>query len=263
MKRTHLYWKFGIIFCFLIGYFFLTYPFLKYALIHYKIAQQQGNEQSNFQSAKVKKADFQYDMIQPPSLTDVLWASNPTGEAIGEIVSGRIGLHLPIFAGANQSNLLAGAATVSPNQKIGQGNYVLLGHHMKDESLLFSSIMKLKKGSIVYLRDENKVYQYRIEETEIVHESKVSVMKDKGDHRLTLITCDKATATNQRFIATGSLVKSESVKKQHESVVKNYENEKDNLNQQAGKQSYWYTLILAVYVLLFVVISAVLWKVMK
>ncbi|MDZ5606388.1 class A sortase [Bacillus pseudomycoides] len=258
-----MYWKLGIISCFLIGYFFLTYPFLKNTLIHYKVAQQQGKEQINFQPSKVNQADFQYDMIQPPSLTDVLLASNPTGEAVGEIISDHIGLHLPIFAGANQSNLLAGAATVSPYQKIGQGNYVLLGHHMKDESLLFSPIMQLKKGNIVYLRDENKVYQYQIEETEIVHESKVSVMKDKGDHRLTLITCDKATATNQRFIATGFLVKSESVKKQHESIVKYYENVKENLNQQAGTQSYWYMLILAVYVLLFVVISAVLWKIMK
>ncbi|PEX06524.1 class A sortase [Bacillus cereus] len=263
MKKTHLYWKLGIIFFFLIGYFFLTYPFLKNTLIHYKIAQQQGNEHSNFQSAKVPISDFQYDEIQPPSLTDVLWASDPTGEAVGEIVSDRIGLHLSIFAGANQSNLLAGAATLSPNQKIGEGNYVLLGHHMKDESLLFSPIMNLKKGDIVYLRDENTVYQYRMEETEVVHESKVSVMKDKGDHRLTLITCDKATATNHRFIATGFLVKSESVKKQQESIVKQYENVKGNLIQQAGKQSYWYALILAVYVLLFVVISIRLWKTMK
>ncbi|PEK57848.1 class A sortase [Bacillus wiedmannii] len=263
MKRTHLYWKLGVISCFLIGYFFLTYPFLKNTLIHYKIARHQGNEQLNFQSSKVSKADFQYGTIQPPSLTDVLRASNPAGKEVGEIVSERIGLYLPIFAGANQSNLLAGAATVSPNQKIGQGNYVLLGHHMKDESLLFSPIMKLKKGDIVYLRDENKVYQYRIEETEIVHESKVSVMKDKGDHRLTLITCDKATATNQRFIATGFLEKSESVNKQHELIVKNYENMKDNLSQQSGTKSEWYMLILAGYVLLFVVISAVLWKNMR
>lgn len=236
---------------------------MKNTLIHYKIAQQQGSEQSNFQAPKVNKTDFQYDMIQPPSLTDVLWASSPTGEAIGEIVSDRIGLRLPIFSGANQSNLLAGAATVSPYQKIGQGNYVLLGHHMKDESLLFSPIVKLQKGDIVYLRDQNKVYQYRIEETEVVHQSKVSVMEDKGDYRLTLITCDKATATNQRFIATGSLVKSESIKNQHQSIVKNYQKVTNDLHKQAGTQSYWYTLILAVYVLLFVVISAALWKVMK
>ncbi|RAN86470.1 class A sortase [Bacillus sp. SRB_28] len=263
MKKTHLYWKLGIISCFLIGYFFLTYPFLKNTLIHYKIAQQQGKKQSDFQASKVHKTNFQYDMIRPPSLTDVLWASSPTGEEVGEIVSDRIGLRLPIFAGANQSNLLAGAATVSPYQKIGQGNYVLLGHHMKDESLLFSPIMKLKKGDIVYLRDQNKVYQYRIEEMEVVHQSQVSVMEDKGDHRLTLITCDKATATNHRFIATGSLVKSESVKNQHQSIVKNYEKVTNDLNKQAGTRSYWYMFILAVYVLLFVVISAVLWKVMK
>ncbi|PFR47391.1 class A sortase, partial [Bacillus cereus] len=76
-------------------------------------------------------------------------------------------------------------------------------HHMNDESLLFSPIMKLKKGDIVFLRDQDKVYQYRIEKTEIVHQSQVSVMKDKGDRRLTLVTCDKATLTEKRFIATG------------------------------------------------------------
>lgn len=263
MKKSHFYWKLGIICFFLIGYFFLSYPFLKNTLIHYKIAKQQGNEQTNFQSSKVKKTDFQYDMIQPPSLTDVLWASNPTGGAIGEIVSDRIGLHLSIFAGANQSNLLAGAATVSPSQKIGQGNYVLLGHHMKDESLLFSPIMKLKKGDIVYLRDDNKVYQYRIEYTDIVHESKVSVMKDKGDSRLTLITCDTATTTNQRFIATGFLVKSESIKNQDELIVKGYENERESLNKREGTQKYWYMGILTIYIMLLMIVLTLLWKLMK
>ncbi|PEZ63338.1 class A sortase [Bacillus anthracis] len=263
MKKSHFYWKLGIICFFLLGYFFLTYPFLKNTLIHNKIAQQQGSGQLKFQPTKVNKADFQYDTIQPPSLADVLWTSNSDRKAIGEIVSERIGLHLPIFTGANQSNLLAGATTVLPNQKIGHGNYVLLGHHMKDETLLFSPIMKLKKGDIVYLRDENKVYQYRIEETDVVHESKVSVMKDKGDDRLTLITCDKATATNQRFIATGFLVKSESIKKQYESIVKGYEEEKDNLNKREGTQGYWYGAILTFYILLLVTVCTLLWKLMK
>ncbi|EJQ43628.1 sortase [Bacillus cereus BAG6X1-2] len=258
-----MYLKFGIIFYFLIGYFFLTYPFLKNTLIHYKIAQQQGNEQPHFQNSKAKKSDFQYDKIQPPSLTDVLQVSNPIEGTVGEIVSGHIGLHLPIFSGANQSNLLAGAATVSPNQKIGEGNYVLLGHHMKDESLLFSPIMKLKKSDIVYLRDENKVYQYRIEETEVVHESNVSVMKDKGDHRLTLITCDTPTLTDQRFIATGFLVKSESVKHQDGSIVKSYQQVTEDISEKVESQRYWYAIKLIVYILVLVLTPTLLWKWLK
>ncbi|MCQ6336231.1 MULTISPECIES: class A sortase [Bacillus cereus group] len=151
MKQRHIYWKIGIITCFLIGYFLITYPFFKNTLIQYKITQQQEKIHANFQDSKGNKSDFQYDTIQPPSLTDVLSVSTPTQGAVGEIINNRIGLHVPIFPGANQSNLLSGAATLSPNQKIGQGNYVLLGHHMKDESLLFSPIMKLKKNDSVYL----------------------------------------------------------------------------------------------------------------
>ncbi|MBK5491838.1 class A sortase [Bacillus sp. TH13] len=263
MKHTHLYWKLGIISCFFIGYFFLTYPFLKNTLIQYKLFHQQENIQSNFQASKGHKSDFQYDTIQPPSLTDVLSASGPTQGAVGEIISSRIGLHVPVFPGANQSNLLSGATTISPNQKIGQGNYVLLGHHMKDESLLFSPIMKLKKDDIVYLRDENKVYKYRIDKTEIVHQSQVSVMEDKGDHRLTLITCDKATLTDKRFIATGFLEQSESIKDQHGSIVKKYEKEKEDVNKRERSQRCWYTIILGVYVLLCIVFSVFLWKITK
>ncbi|EJQ90858.1 class A sortase [Bacillus cereus] len=260
MKHTHLYWKLGIISCFLIGYVLLSYPFVKNTLIQYKVSHQQEEMQSNFQASKGHKSDFQYDTIQPPSLPDVLSASGPTQGAVGEIVSDQIGLHVLIFPGANQSNLLSGATTISPNQKIGKGNYVLLGHHMKDESLLFSPIMKLKKDDIVYVRDQNKVYRYRIEKTEIVHQSQVSVMEDKGDHRLTLITCDKATLTDRRFIATGFLEKSESIKNENEFIVKSYEKEKENLNTREGSQSYWYAMILGMYVFLCIVLSILLWK---
>ncbi|HDR6289125.1 TPA: class A sortase [Bacillus cereus] len=260
MKQRHIYWKIGIITCFLIGYFLITYPFFKNTLIQYKITQQQEKIHANFQDSKGNKSDFQYDTIQPPSLTDVLSVSGPTQGAVGEIINDRIGLHVPIFPGANQSNLISGAATLSPNQKIGQGNYVLLGHHMKDDSLLFSPIMKLKKNDIVYLRDQNKVYQYRIDKTEIVHQSQVSVMEDKGDHRLTLITCDIATLTDKRFIATGSLEKSESIKNQKGPIVKKYEKEKENLNNEEGARSYRYMLILGAYVVLCVMLCLFLWK---
>ncbi|WP_326926135.1 sortase domain-bontaining protein, partial [Carnobacterium maltaromaticum] len=42
--------------------------------------------------------------------------------------------------------------------------------------------------------------------TKIVSETDMSVLADVGDNRLTLITCDVSSATNQRFVVVATLI---------------------------------------------------------
>lgn len=75
---------------------------------------------------------------------------------IGKIAVPAVGLKLPIFEGINDNNLLRGAGTMKENEKMGEGNYALAGHHMNNPDILFSPLAKAQVGELVYLTDGKK-----------------------------------------------------------------------------------------------------------
>ncbi|WP_280524175.1 class A sortase [Brochothrix thermosphacta] len=118
-----------------------------------------------------------------------------------------VDMHLPILKGTNDRNLLFGATTMFSKQKMGEGNYSLAGHHMEDDNILFGPLTKIKYGAEITLTDKVYNYHYEVLDMEIVSESKVSILEDKEDNRLTLFTCDLATETNKRFVVSAKFIK--------------------------------------------------------
>lgn len=104
---------------------------------------------------------------------------------IGQIVIDDLNMNLPIMKGITNSNLLAGAATMSPEIQMGKGNYSLAGHYMKD-NLLFGSLLNIEIGTIVKITDKNKVYEYEIYDIEIVPDTAFYMLdQDRAKKRKT------------------------------------------------------------------------------
>ena len=171
---------------------------------------------SKMQENQSTLGEFDYAAVVPPSLVDVLAAMNTdySDQVIGQLTIKSLSMNLPILKGTTNDNLLIGAGTMQENQVMGMGNYTLIGHHMQDKSLLFGPLLKIKEGAIIQLNDQEILYTYQVQTTKIVSETDMSVLADVGDNRLTLITCDVSSATNQRFVVVATLV------------------EKNNLNQK-------------------------------
>ncbi|WP_311407768.1 class A sortase [Liquorilactobacillus uvarum] len=159
--------------------------------------------------AKKAKSSFEFKKVKPASVSAVKDAWKDDGQAIGKLAIPAVNLKLSIFYGLRNENLLRGTGTMKKDEKMGQGNYALAGHHMNDPHILFSPLAKVKKGDMVYLTDGKMAYEYRVTDRRVVNEYQVQWIQDvPGEKLVTLITCLTAkTGENNRIIVRGKLLK--------------------------------------------------------
>lgn len=194
---------------FLVSMLLLLMPFIKNKLVDNMSGINTSFTAKQFTENNKKDALNDYDSVKRPSMMAVfnhLFKSNEEA-VIGEIHIDSVGIHLPILKGTNDGNLLSGATTMLNEQKMGEGNYSLAGHHMSDESILFGPLMGIKLGAVVIITDKTNDYSYEVTDMAIVSETDVSVLEDKGEDRLTLFTCDIVTATDKRFVVSAKFIK--------------------------------------------------------
>lgn len=169
-------------------------------------------------NSKGKKGQFDYDAVRPVDTKDVAKAatSNDTG-SIGKIAIPSVDIHLPVFYGLAQNNLMRGAGTMKPNETMGEeGNYCLAGHHMEDNKILFGPLANIKEGDKIYLTDGNNVYTYHVALKRIVNEDQVQWLNDvPGQKLVTLITCSSGTpGVKTRIVVQGALDQVQKANKQ-------------------------------------------------
>lgn len=174
-----------------------------------------GHLSDRARSAKIVKpgeGNFNYSDVHAVNGRDTLRAAMQKAPAsIGRIAIPAVNLKLPVYngLGTNGRNLLYGAGTLRPNQKMGTGNYTLAGHHMSNENILFGPLMKTKIGQKVYLTDGKRVYTYQIEQRAIIDEHQTQWINDEPHQKmLTLFTCTTAkSGETHRLVVRGNLIK--------------------------------------------------------
>ncbi|MBY4602657.1 MULTISPECIES: class A sortase [Bacillus] len=207
-----MYKKMIITMFILLGLLLICSPFLKGGIIAYLSKSQNGSALTVEQLKKnnEKDAAFEFDSIEPPDLIEAIKAGfdHDQKSIIGRITIKSVDLELPILKGTTNENLLIGAATMRPNQKMGEGNYPLAGHHLKQESLLFGPLENIKTGAQIVITDFKKDYIYSVSSKEIISEMDAKVIEETNEKEITLITCDKAAETEGRLVVKGKLVDS-------------------------------------------------------
>ncbi|MEC1549431.1 class A sortase [Bacillus rugosus] len=207
-----MYKKMIITMFILLGLLLICSPFLKGGIIAY-LSKSQNESALTVEQLKKnneKDAAFEFDSIEPPDLMEAIKAGfdHDQKSIIGRITIKSVDLELPILKGTTNENLLIGAATMRPNQKMGEGNYPLAGHHLKQESLLFGPLENIKTGAQIVITDFKKDYIYSVSSKEIISEMDAKVIEETNEKEITLITCDKAAETEGRLVVKGKLVDS-------------------------------------------------------
>ncbi|EWH22527.1 class A sortase [Bacillus haynesii] len=191
------------------GILFVLSPFIKESIIinlsknkSFELTAEQA-EQNNAQNAS-----FDFDAIQPPSFIETVTAGldRESKAVIGRITISSVNIKLPILKGTTNQNLLYGATTMRPDQKMGEGNYPLAGHHMKRESLLFGPLINIEKGDTVKITDFKKDYIYAVTSKQFISEMDTDVIQETQEKEITLMTCDKAVRTEGRLAVKGKLI---------------------------------------------------------
>lgn len=164
-----------------------------------------------------KKATYDFSKVNDLDLGTVGNAAMNTKNAIGMIAIPKVSLHLPIMKGLANDNLSVGAATMTADQKMGEGNYALAGHDTSRKGVLFSPLGYVKTGDNIYLTDMKNVYRYKVTLKKNVDQYKVHWVDPVPNQKLiTLITCEVSTASRaDRIMVRGQLKKvSKATKKQ-------------------------------------------------
>ncbi|HHW6502797.1 TPA: class A sortase [Staphylococcus aureus] len=126
---------------------------------------------------------------------------------VGYIQIPEVNLELPVLEGLTNENLNVATGTMKPGQEMGKRNYAIAGHHMPNENLLFSPLMRVKKGNLAYLTDKDRTYVYKVIKTEVLDVNRGDVVADvEGDKIITLITCTDIKGT-ARWMVRGKLIK--------------------------------------------------------
>ncbi len=160
-----------------------------------------------------KEGTYDYSSIEEVDPGNVITGTYQFEDenVIGQLIIEDLGIDLPILKGVTDANMLAGAATMMPDIKMGEGNYPLASHYRKDPKLLFGNLLNAEKGMIVRITDKVNVYEYKIYETIIVPETALYMIEEgqaeeRGKPIISLMTCYYTSKNGKRFFALGELV---------------------------------------------------------
>lgn len=180
------------------------------------LVQRQSDSHLDVSATEIEtnqSTEVTYDFldIDEVSLTDVLNAQQDDSDlpVIGSIIIPDVNLHLPIIKGVSHRNMLAGAGTMKEDIVMGEGNYPLASHNMKDRSLLFSPLHRSEIGMSIFLTDMEHVFEYTIHTRDIIEPTRMGVIAQTDEATVTLITCNYNG--ERRLLVQGVLVETTTV----------------------------------------------------
>ena len=160
-------------------------------------------DRSDVEKNMEAEATFDFDAVEPASSEAVLRAqlSNKALPVIGGVAVPSVGINLPIFKGLANEALLYGAGTLSPTQKMGEGNYALASHRAQSPDLLFTPLDDVAIGAAIYVTDLENIYTYTATSSVRVDPTDVYLLDEvEGRKMITLITCGEMGGVTRRVI---------------------------------------------------------------
>lgn len=199
----------------IIGILLIFSPFFSKRIVQARVnsTQEVVEEVTHEEIEENLKEESIYDFS---AIKDVGIVSTITGNinfnnknVIGQIAINDLDINLPILKGLTNSNLMAGAATMVEGIKMGEGNYSLAGHYMKD-NVLFGNLLNIELGSLVKITDKNTIYEYEIYDIQVVDDTAFYMLeqnraKKRGKPIISLMTCYYTSKNGKRFFALGEL----------------------------------------------------------
>lgn len=162
-------------------------------------------------------SEFDFDSILEinPSQTFLSSGSIDEDLLIGRLLIPSIDLNLSIYNGVTNSILNIGVGTMKPNLEMGKGNFPIAGHYSSNEKTLFGDLTSLVVGDLVYITDNDTIYEYKVYDTKTVESTETEWIQDKvsekvGKPIVSLMNCYyvDGKSTNKRYFVFAELLDS-------------------------------------------------------
>lgn len=197
------------IFIILIALVMFAMPFVNSALIkRYSQLNLNAITKEEMQRNQQNDAFVSFDNIEAIGIFNIWpWLNNYNPDNIVGVMNfPSLDIELAIFNSATNENLLAGVATLKPEQVMGEGNYTVSGHRSRGNGVLLHDLMDAEIGALVKISDKDKIYRYRVVDVVQVENEAVHMLDDEqmakyGDKPLlSIMTCYFGKSTSRWFV---------------------------------------------------------------
>ena len=129
-----------------------------------------------------------------------------TGDPVGRIRIGRIGLDMVVVQGTDHETLKKGPGHYEGSALPGEGRLVYVAGHRTTYLAPFAYIDEIRPGDYVRLDVPYGTFTYRVSRHYVVAEDQVSVLRDHGRELLRLQACHPRFFASHRYIVDAALV---------------------------------------------------------
>jgi sortase A len=128
-----------------------------------------------------------------------------TGDAVGRLKIGRIGLKMMVVEGTDHETLKKGPGHYEASAIPGQGHLIYIAGHRTTYLAPFAHINDIKIGDYITFSVPYATFTYRVRRHYIVRSNQLSVLKDHGNEILRLQACHPRFFATHRYIVDATL----------------------------------------------------------
>lgn len=127
------------------------------------------------------------------------------GSAVARLEIPAIGVDKIVVEGVSQPDLRRGPGHYPGTPLPGQAGNAAIAGHRTTYGAPFYRLDELEPGDVIRVTTRDGVFEYEVTGSEVVAPTRVDVLNDFGDDRLTLTTCNPRYSAAQRLIVTARL----------------------------------------------------------
>jgi sortase A len=129
-----------------------------------------------------------------------------TGDPIGRIKIGRIGLSMVVVQGTDHRSLEKGPGHYAGSALPGEGRLIYVAGHRTTYLAPFAYINNIRVGDFVTMEVPYGTFTYRVTRHYVVAQNAVEVLRDRGKEVLRLQACHPRFFASHRYLVDARLV---------------------------------------------------------
>jgi sortase A len=128
-----------------------------------------------------------------------------TGDPVGRLQIGRIGLKMVVVQGTDHETLKKGPGHYEPSAVPGEGHLIYVAGHRTTYLAPFARINDIKVGDYITFSVPYATFTYRVQRHYVVPSDELSVLEDHGSEILRLQACHPRFFATHRYIVDAML----------------------------------------------------------
>jgi sortase A len=171
-----------------------------------KLSSSLNHQFAEYHPVRIDRTDLAAERLAISRDARTFRRTAKTGQAIGRIVIGRIGLKMVLVNGTDEATLKKGPGRDARSYMPGQDRLVYIAGHRTTYLAPFSHIDAIRDGDVIRLQMPYATFVYRAFMHRVVKASDMSVLQSPNHEVLELQACHPRFFATHRYIVYAKLV---------------------------------------------------------